>query len=439
MKYVPDKVIPVPPFGRIDVSKYMPIINCREFQLMRDRTQLGLVDQCFPNAKHTRFAHSLGAMQVTRKYFRAMKCRGFFNGDSDLEKNLEIAALLHDIGHPPYSHATEYVVAHMAEGKGGHKQAAAELIKGPLARPIRECGGDPDRVGLLLDKKSENNPGRLLTAKGIGADKVAYLWQDLYMTDVEVTRPAGDWRAHMSYLCFIDGDLAVEEKMQKYAQSLQEFYHDMWTLAYLRKQSLCAERLLQKAVEWHIADAGLDPAGIWARTESWLDTQLAESGDLNVRRISERIKTRNALKAAISFKQENYCSAERVAAKPLSVVGVDPEKIGEFVRNYENPLMLTELENLVARNLKIRKADIAVAVVPEPEKLVPEDIKICDKQGNPAGTLFERLPGFRKSLEEKADAFVSIRVMVPEEKRKSVSRASERVCDIIAGHSGIKL
>ena len=93
MSHVPEKVIPVPPFGRVDVSRYIPLLNTEPVQLMRYRTQLGLCDQCFPNAKHTRFAHSIATLQVARKFMRGMTCRGFLD-DTDLYNHLGVAALL---------------------------------------------------------------------------------------------------------------------------------------------------------------------------------------------------------------------------------------------------------------------------------------------------------------------------------------------------------
>ncbi len=66
-----------------------------------------------------------------------------------------------------------------------------------------------------------------------------------------------------------------------------------------------------------------------------------------------------------------------------------------------------------------------------PEKTVPEDIQLVDSQGRSRGTLFERLPRLHQDLQEKAEAFFSIRVLVPEEHRARVAQSPISVDDLL--------
>lgn len=84
------------------------IIDTATFQRLRNIKQLGMGHFTYPNAVHTRFAHSLGALHVMQRVLDATKRRGYRVTRSQRD-NLRIAALLHDIGHYPYSHLMEGV------------------------------------------------------------------------------------------------------------------------------------------------------------------------------------------------------------------------------------------------------------------------------------------------------------------------------------------
>ncbi|MBK8480720.1 MAG: HD domain-containing protein [Proteobacteria bacterium] len=90
----------------------LALVESPVFQRLRGIRQLGFGDQAFPGATHTRFAHSLGAMQMASRMFDAV----FAPGDEGvlpegerrrLRQLVRLAVLLHDLGHAPLSHATE--------------------------------------------------------------------------------------------------------------------------------------------------------------------------------------------------------------------------------------------------------------------------------------------------------------------------------------------
>lgn len=441
-KYAPKKLIPVSPFGLVDVSEYLPIIDAPEFQRLKYCTQLGLVREVFPNATHTRHSHSLGVLHMTHRFAKRLCERGFFDDvDRDqLLRDLGVAALVHDIAHPPYSHAVEYVIAHMADVRNPqcHRERAVGLIRDNLAERIEQVGSDPERVVALLDKKQGDPVGSIITNKNVGADKVAYLEQDQYMTGHIASRPT-DMRVMHHYLCFVDNQLCMEEKGAGFLKSLQDFYFCMWTNVYLRKASLAFERMLQKSLEWFIDEEDVDPDGIWGKPEGWVETRLSDCPHVGVRLLYERIKDRRGLKTAVSIKLSEYEAAERKASKPITTMTIEKEQMHAILDYYENPLHLTRLEDRLESAVLVSPVDLVVAIAPEPGKLVPEDIPLVTSSGMPAGTLYTRFPKFHTSIQESADEFFAIRVMVPEEYRKRVSMESEVIMKIIAEDSGVEL
>lgn len=110
------KTINDPVHGSIKVSKTeLAVINTPSFQRLRGLKQLGLAEYVFPGATHTRFAHSLGALHIASQMLMAIennhkkKCRRErlpFSTDDEKQK-IRLAALLHDVGHLPLSHAME--------------------------------------------------------------------------------------------------------------------------------------------------------------------------------------------------------------------------------------------------------------------------------------------------------------------------------------------
>ena len=101
-----------PIHGSIAVSaEELPIVDSRVFQRLRGIKQLGFTDQAFPGATHTRYAHCIGAMEVATRMFDALfpyEAGTLPAADrSRFRRCLRLAVLLHDVGHPPASHASE--------------------------------------------------------------------------------------------------------------------------------------------------------------------------------------------------------------------------------------------------------------------------------------------------------------------------------------------
>ncbi len=94
----------------------LDLIDTKEFQRLRRIRQLGLGHFVYPGAEHTRFVHSLGVFNFARRIISMLTDRYSTDADlgvrEELEKNtrtVEAAALLHDLGHGPFSHVYERV------------------------------------------------------------------------------------------------------------------------------------------------------------------------------------------------------------------------------------------------------------------------------------------------------------------------------------------
>lgn len=139
------------------------MIDTKEFQRLRRIKQLSVANMVFPGAEHTRFAHCIGTFHVMRmiiEHFEPLfhKC-GLKITEQEKDAAL-VAALLHDIGHGPYSHAFEGVLQSLGHKDINHEQLGVMIIKSEHTEIhevlTREFGEDfPDAVANIILKKQE--------------------------------------------------------------------------------------------------------------------------------------------------------------------------------------------------------------------------------------------------------------------------------------------
>jgi HD superfamily phosphohydrolase len=150
-------------------------------QRLRYIRQVGHSFLVYPGATHTRFEHALGAYHLTRRALAALEELGEIEVTS-LEQRVAIrmAALLHDIGHYPFSHALEEAGFPSHEALG-----VAKLSQGELGDCLIQIGGQefPTAVGALI-RGTSTSPLQGLISGSIDLDKVDYLSRDARMCGV---------------------------------------------------------------------------------------------------------------------------------------------------------------------------------------------------------------------------------------------------------------
>jgi HD superfamily phosphohydrolase len=164
------------------------IINSAPFQRLRRIRQLGPVSFVYPGAEHSRFQHSIGVMHTASRVFdlvagRSKERLGWSN--EDLIKNrqlLRLASLLHDVGHPPFSHVSEDL---LPDGKS-HEEYSRMIVNSSPVRELIETDCGPigfgaEAVGDLI-KRNLILPGTAFLNEILGgdidADRMDYLLRD---------------------------------------------------------------------------------------------------------------------------------------------------------------------------------------------------------------------------------------------------------------------
>lgn len=242
------------------------LIDTREFQRLRRIRQLGVSEFVFPGAVHTRFTHSIGVFYIARKLVdiieREMK-RKAQDSDPAAAQVARIAALLHDLGHGPFSHTFEGVQE--ARGvKKRHEQWTADIIRNPDGQiyPILEQhrAKFSEEVASLLEKEDPEHIYHAIVSSSFDADRLDYLRRDKLMTGTGAGGIDFDWLVDNVRVADIEIDTPDEGISEprkvptfclaaKALPAAEQFLLARYTLhqqVYLHKATRCVEHMMAK-------------------------------------------------------------------------------------------------------------------------------------------------------------------------------------------------
>ena len=159
------------------------IIDSPVFQRLRKIRQLGTAHLTYPGALHTRFEHCIGSMYLAKRAANHLKSQEIIN--EDMSNELSIAALLHDIGHGPFSHLFEEV---LHEKGMTHENITDRIIRETeIADILSRFGVNVKKFSNLCVGTSKNHPRFMndIIAGFLSVDSMDYLLRDSYFSGVE--------------------------------------------------------------------------------------------------------------------------------------------------------------------------------------------------------------------------------------------------------------
>ena len=248
------------------------IISQPAFQRLRRIRQLAWTDLVYPGAMHTRFEHSLGVMHVATRLYEAVVEHSAEVLQSELAYNREgldrhrtlvrLTALLHDVGHGPFSHAAEELLPAREDGsKYEHEDYSAAVIKNKLRDVIeqhplnRNRGFYVEDITALLEGSSRAKHAlfwRELITGQMDADRMDYLLRDSLHAGVDYGR--FDWRRLMHTVEAVPGRdggaprLGVSEGGWHAAEALVLARYFMFTQVYFHKSRVACDHHLRKTL-----------------------------------------------------------------------------------------------------------------------------------------------------------------------------------------------
>ncbi len=248
------------------------LVDTPEFQRLRYVRQLGLAHLVYPGATHSRFEHALGAYHLASRALALLEERGEL-GDTvpaDEPAVVRAAALLHDIGHYPFSHALEEI------GVPHHEHIASTLlVAGTIGDLLRDslAPDAPERVIALIGGRSAS-PLQRLVSGSLDLDKIEYLKRDALMCGV----PYGeiDVDRLIDALVVVDDpvtgapSIGVREKGLSALESLLFAKYQMYRNVYWHHAVRSATAMYKRLVDDALRAGALDVQSLAAFTDEGL-------------------------------------------------------------------------------------------------------------------------------------------------------------------------
>ncbi|MFC7098648.1 HD domain-containing protein [Halobaculum marinum] len=274
------------------------LLDTGPVQRLRRIAQLGTVKLVYPSANHTRFEHSLGVYHLAD---RALDSIGIEGVEAE---RVRAAALLHDIGHAPFSHNVEELI-HRHTGLY-HDDVHDLLVETEVGDVLETHDLDPERVAGLI--AGEGKYGQLVSGE-LDVDRMDYLVRDAHHTGV----PYGtiDHERLIRELTFADGDLVLDEGNVQTAESLLMARALMTPTVYAHPVARISKAMLRRATERLLATPDLDAAQVRRMDDYDLITALRMTPD--TAEFAERYDRRDLYKRAVWAEYDDTPDALREA------------------------------------------------------------------------------------------------------------------------------
>lgn len=240
------------------------LLDTRAMQRLRRIKQMGFAWLVYPGAEHSRFGHALGAFHVAQRLISQLRL-----GQRE-SLHIKVAALLHDIGHGPFSHAWEHVFGGASHEQWGSRIVAEdEELRAALERLEP---GMADTLSSFWSKAYRPHFARKLVSSQLDVDRLDYLLRDGHYSGAGYATFDLDWILHAIQVGTVhsDGgeeqrDLVIDYRRGMYAVEQYLFARSyMYAQVYHHKTVRAAEWMFIKALERfaQLARHGAEPAGL---------------------------------------------------------------------------------------------------------------------------------------------------------------------------------
>jgi HD superfamily phosphohydrolase len=257
----------------------LDLLEAPSVQRLRRLRQLGLAYLAYPSAEHSRFSHALGAMAMGSAALAALRAASpdAFASERDFAEQrrlLRASLLLHDVGHGPFSHASE-----AALGVRHERRTAPILRRTEIARPLENLGIDSAEVLALITGSSTRFPvlRELVSGPNLDADRMDYLLRDAYFTGVSNGRYDAEQLIASLRVLTIDGrrELGVDGRGVVALEGFVLARYMMFAAIYFHHTTRSFERVLREA----LAELWPEPSRLDAIDEylAWDDFRVLDA------------------------------------------------------------------------------------------------------------------------------------------------------------------
>lgn len=238
-----DIVDPIHDFIRVYETE-LKIIDLPLFQRLRRIRQLSGAHLTYPGAQHSRFEHSLGVMHIAGQAASALRESGHLN--SEQIASVRLAALLHDVGHGPFSHLFEEVL--QTKRRISHEDVGKKMIiESEVGDVLSKGGFDKKLITKLAFGYPKYQFVNELVSGSLSADMMDYLQRDGYFTGVEHAKI--NHKRIIQSLGVYKSRLALDRSALYSFESMILSRYQMFKAVYFHKTVRSAEVMMLEAIK----------------------------------------------------------------------------------------------------------------------------------------------------------------------------------------------
>ncbi|WP_066972437.1 HD domain-containing protein [Methanobrevibacter filiformis] len=263
------------------------LIDTPQVQRIRRITQLGFISLVYPGANHSRFEHSIGTMYLGSKLAQHLEL------EEHEKKLVRAASLLHDVGHGPFSHASEPVLG------VPHEKLTAKVIKHTCLFDILNEEFNVNEIIKIINGDSELGP---LVSGELDVDRMDYLMRDSHYTGVaygiiDVERIITNMK--------LDNYLLLNIKAVQAAEATLVARYFMYPSVYQHHTTRIVNAMFRRCLKKSFKEKIINKNKIYEYDEIDIITILRNS-EGTIKDFVTRLDNRNLLKTAHSIKLNQF-------------------------------------------------------------------------------------------------------------------------------------
>ena len=290
-KFIRDSV-----YGDISLNKFEErIMDMPQFQRLRRIKQLGLIGLIYPGATHTRFEHSVGTMNLGSKLSTELGLP-----DDDIEL-IRASALLHDIGHGPFSHVSEGVLS------VPHEELTKYVVTKTSMCDLLEEKFDVNKIVDIVNGKGYLGP---IVSGELDVDRMDYLLRDSHNTGVAYG--VIDYERIISNLKLEDDGLILDIKGVQAAEGALVSRYFMYPSVYQHHATRIVNSMFRRALKKVIDEDIIDENDIYKYDDAEIIGVFRHCEDEFVNDIMARLDNRQIMKRVKTIRLDNFKYPEKM-------------------------------------------------------------------------------------------------------------------------------
>lgn len=288
-KFIRDSV-----YGDINFNEFeLTIMDQSQFQRLRRIKQLGLINLIFPGANHTRFEHSIGTMYLASRLSEELELE-----KDDIEL-VRTSALLHDLGHGPFSHVSEGVLSFP------HEELTKYVIKNTSMRDVLEEKFNVNEIVEIINGEGRYGP---IVSGELDVDRMDYLLRDSHYTGVaygviDYERLISNFKLKKTLTLDLKGVQAAEGAL------VSRYF--MYPSVYQHHTTRIVNSMFRRILKRLISEGTIDEKEIYKYDDTDI-IALCRNSEGFIKDIMTRLDNRNFFKRAHVIRLNNFKTPEKI-------------------------------------------------------------------------------------------------------------------------------